>query len=285
MGDHFSAFSFVDRITGFEPGIRARGVFAIPSNIEAFPACLVAEAVGQLAAWTAMAHIDFRGRPVAALADETIFSCDVRPGQALDLAVEIDDCDDAAVAYHGEASVAGQRVIELRDCLGPMLPVAQFDDPVVMAARLSLLIGAGAAPGRFGGVPRLRVQGATTARAALPPSIEGVLHVPAAAPFFHDHFPRRPVFPATLMLDALLALAHELVTAAGSGPATTRMELVRMTRVKVRSFTAPGATLRLRAALRPDSAAGNGVSVDLTTSADDKTVATARAEFAPRLQA
>ena len=70
MGDHFAAFSFVDRITDYEPEGRARAAFfAVPDGrCAAFPSCLVAEAVGQLAAWVAMAHIDFRGRPVAALA-------------------------------------------------------------------------------------------------------------------------------------------------------------------------------------------------------------------------
>jgi len=50
MNDHFAAFSFVDRIIDLEPGMRARGTFAVPENLAAFPACLVAEAVGQLAA-------------------------------------------------------------------------------------------------------------------------------------------------------------------------------------------------------------------------------------------
>src|SRR5919201_397656 len=50
----------------------ARGSFAIPPDVAPFSSCLLAEAVGQLAAWVAMSHIDFRGRPVAALANETL---------------------------------------------------------------------------------------------------------------------------------------------------------------------------------------------------------------------
>ena len=83
-----------------------------------FPSCLVAEAVGQLAAWVAMSRIDFRGRPVAALATETRFHRDVRSGDALELGVEIADCDDHAVAYSGWARVDGATAIELVDCLG-----------------------------------------------------------------------------------------------------------------------------------------------------------------------
>ena len=48
MNDHFAAFSFVDRIIDLEPGMRARGTFAVPGNLAAFPACLVAEAVGHV---------------------------------------------------------------------------------------------------------------------------------------------------------------------------------------------------------------------------------------------
>ena len=54
----------------------------------------MAEAVGQLASWVAMAHIEFRGRPVAALALETRFLRDAQPGETLELAVEIESCDD-----------------------------------------------------------------------------------------------------------------------------------------------------------------------------------------------
>ncbi len=73
MSDHFAAFSFVDRITEFAPGAHARGWYAVPREIAEFPSCLVAEAVGQLAAWVAMDKLAYRGRPVAALATETLF--------------------------------------------------------------------------------------------------------------------------------------------------------------------------------------------------------------------
>src|SRR5262245_47638598 len=133
MSDHFAAFSFVDRISGLAPGTRASGTFAIPASTASFPPCLMAEAVGQLAAWVAMSHIEFRGRPVAALARETRFLRAASPGQTLDLHVEVEDCDDEAVAYHGWADIDGERAIELTDCLGPMLPLAEFDDPAAVA--------------------------------------------------------------------------------------------------------------------------------------------------------
>jgi 3-hydroxymyristoyl/3-hydroxydecanoyl-(acyl carrier protein) dehydratase len=279
MTDHFSAFSFVDRISVFEPGVRARGTFAIPLDIEAFPVSLVSEAVGQLAAWTAMAHIGFRGRPVAALALETRLTRGVIPGQTLDLVVEIDDCDDDAVAYHGHARVAGAPVIEVRDCLGPMLPVAEFDDPVAMAAQLELLTGDGAVPRRLRAVPALRAQRRATQS---PGVVEGLLEVPAAAPFFRDHFPRRPVLPAALLFDAQLALAGELLTECGRWPAGAPIVPQRVTRFKLRAFTPPGATMQLRAEILQNKASDDMISMELSASAEGKPVATARAEFSPR---
>lgn len=264
MSDHFAAFSFVDRITLFEPGVRARGEFLVPADIAAFPSCLVAEAVGQLAAWVAMEKVAFRGRPVAALANNTTFHGAVRPGDRLELAVEIEQCDDDAVAYAGSASVAGRCVIELKDCLGPMLPVAEFDAPEALAGRLALLRGPGASPGRFRGVitPRLQAGDGVPGE-----SVSATLTVPAAAPFFGDHFPRRPVFPATLLLDLQIGLAMQLA-APGATP-------LRMTHVKMRSFIAPGQVLHVEAK-RSDAQR-----IALSASTDGKTVATARLELTP----
>src|SRR5574341_2127140 len=111
MADRFSTFSFVDRITGGEPGARGQGRFAVPAVLEEFPSCLVAEAVGQLAAWFAMAQIEFRCRPVAGLAGEVRILGDVAPGQVLDLHVEIESCDPDAVAYGGRACVGDAPVV------------------------------------------------------------------------------------------------------------------------------------------------------------------------------
>jgi 3-hydroxymyristoyl/3-hydroxydecanoyl-(acyl carrier protein) dehydratase len=129
MPDRFNAFSFVDRITALEGGRRARGRFAIPAGLPAFSTCLVAEAVGQLAAWVAMAQAEFRRRPMAGLSGETRIVGEAAPGEILDLGVEIESCDPDAVAYGGWARVADTPVLELCRCVGPMLPLEDFDAP------------------------------------------------------------------------------------------------------------------------------------------------------------
>jgi 3-hydroxymyristoyl/3-hydroxydecanoyl-(acyl carrier protein) dehydratase len=267
---HFAAFSFVDRVDAFEQRRLVRGRYRVPADVR-FPACLAAEAVGQLAAWVSMDAVDYRGRPVAALAGDTRFHGDVPPGSVLELAADVESCDEEAFAYTGHASVAGRKVIELFDCFAPLLPVPDFDDPEALRARFAVLRGAGAAAGRFRGVAPFLL-------APLPGEPGRVrraaLDVPASAPFFADHFPRRPVFPATLLLDTLIGVALELA-AERAGPARP---VTRMTRVKVRSFTPPGARLELAAELVGETQAG--VSIALAATAEGKNVATARVELA-----
>lgn len=271
---HFAAYSFVDRIVEFVPGRRARGTFAIPPRIAAFPAALVAEAVGQLAAWVAMDAIDFRGRPVAALATETRLSGGARPGQTLALAVDILDCDDDAVAYSGEAAAEGRRIVELVDCLGPMLPVADFDAPEKLRERLALLRDGGAPAERFAGIDDIPV---AVMRHVPGVELHASLDVPASAPFFADHFPRRPVFPATLLLDLLMRLALDV--ARGSPALGASPRALRITHVKMRSFIAPAQHLDIGVTL---GAAENGVATAmLAARTEGRLVASARLELAP----
>ena len=142
MPDRFSAFSFVDRITAWKLAAGS-GRFAVPAGLPAFSTCLVAEAVGQLAAWVAMAQAEFRRRPVAALSGETRIVGEAAPGEILDLGVEIESCDADAVAYAGWARVADTPVLELSRCVGPMLPLEDFDAPEAVRGRVRDALRAG----------------------------------------------------------------------------------------------------------------------------------------------
>jgi len=272
--DHFAAYSFVDRIDEWVPGRSARGRFYVPPHAGRFSSCLVAEAVGQLAAWVSMDWIQFRGRPVAALATQTRFLGDAIPGRTLELHVNIDSCDDEAVAYSGHASVDGHLISELIDCLGPMMPVGDFDDPQVLRERLALLRGAGAQPGRFRGVQPMKVDVVENVRGE---RLRATLQVPSDAAFFHDHFPRRPVFPATLLLDTEIGLALDLASEApwahGNQPLPERV-----THVKMRSWIEPGQSVDIDVVQnRPEKGVARAM---LSASVDGKQVATARLELA-----
>lgn len=272
MAERFRAFSFVDRITRLEPGQRIEGQYTVPATATRFPASLMAEAVGQLAAWAAMSEVGFTHRPVAGLAGETRYHGTAVPGQTLQLEADIERCDDEAIAYGGKASIDGRCVLELNHCVGPMLPMEEFDAPDAVRADFETLRGPGAAAGRFAGVdaPVIDVIEHVAGK-----KLRAELLVPAEAPFFGDHFPRRPVFPGTLLMDSLSTLALQLaretapLRGAELGPS-------RITDVKIRSFTAPGQTLELQVDLQ--SATAEGAQLKLAARADGKGVATARIE-------
>jgi 3-hydroxymyristoyl/3-hydroxydecanoyl-(acyl carrier protein) dehydratase len=282
MSDHFAAFSFVDRISDFASGAHARGWYAVPREIAEFPSCLVAEAVGQLAAWVAMDKLDYRGRPVAALATETVFEGSAAPGDLLELDVAIDDCDDEVIAYGGWAKVNGRRVIELRHCLGPMVPVEDLDSPQALRDRFALLRGRGATAGAFRGVASVPL--AVDARVP-GKSLHAMLAVPEHAAFFGDHFPRRPVFPATLLLDLQMRLAIELADSIGDRPGGAMMTASRMTNVKMRTFITPGQQVGLNVEMLPAADEGATARVALSAHVGDRAVATARVELVDRVLA
>ena len=274
MADRFSSFSFVDRITGIEPGTRGQGRFAVPAGLPDFPPCLVAEAVGQLAAWVAMAHGEFRRRPVAGLAGEVQILGGVVPGQILVLGVEIESCDLDAVAYAGRACVGDAPVVMLSRCVGPMLPLEEFDAPGEVRGHFEALCGPGAPPGRFRGIADLDF--ALTDR---DPGnwLRGELRVPASAPFFADHFPRRPVFPGSLLLDAQIRLALKLAEDVLHPAPPARLEVRRIADVKLRSFIPPGQVVELRGEMQ--SAAGGAATVAVAGRVMGKQISTACVEI------
>ena len=272
LAERFSAFSFVDRITEFEPGTRAKGRFTVPEGVSEFPTCLAAEAVGQLAAWVAMAQLDFRLRPVAGIAREARFLGGVQPGQTLDLEIELEACDDDAVAYGGCAWVDGAKVVELSQCVGPMLPLAEFDDPDAVRAQLEVLRATGAPIGRFRGVDRPEAVVIERTRGA---RLRADLCWPESAVFFGDHFPRRPVLPGTLLLDSQMRLALEL---AAEATPHRPLQPARVTDVKIRSFIAPGQVVALEVAML--GSANGTVTASLGARVGGKSAATARIEMA-----
>ena len=61
----------------------------------------------------------------------------VQPGQVLQLAADIESLDVEAMAYRGSATIDGTPIIRLEECLGPMIPVTDLDDPVLLRERFA----------------------------------------------------------------------------------------------------------------------------------------------------
>lgn len=273
MTGRYASFTFVDRITALEPGVAAKGRFHVPAHAGAFPSSLLAEATGQLAAWAAVAKHDFRLRPVAGIAHETTYLGVPHAGDTLEMEIRIDSCEDDAIAYQGRCRIGGATVLELRDCVGPMLPLSDFDDPAAMRAFYDVLCTGGAPVDRFAGI-----EVSPLAPLAHEPgrSASARLDVPRDAPYFADHFPRRPVFPGTLLLDRMTALAAGV---AGEAAAGRQVFARRVTEVKLRAFTEPGATLTLHAAIEPGGERALLATLEARAEGQRRPVGGARVEF------
>jgi 3-hydroxymyristoyl/3-hydroxydecanoyl-(acyl carrier protein) dehydratase len=245
LGSHFGAFSFVDRITELAAGKHAKGQFRIPPDIERFAPAFTIEAAGQLAAWVAMSQLDFRLRPVAGIAGGIRFGPPIGPGQMLDLAVDIEDCDEESVKYTACAHVGGVEVVRIGHSLGPMLPMQDFDDPQAVSSRFKQLCGAGAGGERYRGVLPHDIE---IIELVPGQSIRAALRVPArSTPFFRDHFPRKPVFPGTMLLDAQIEVSLRAAAAASHWAPGADIAVVGVPETKIRSFISPGDLIELHA--------------------------------------
>jgi 3-hydroxymyristoyl/3-hydroxydecanoyl-(acyl carrier protein) dehydratase len=232
----------------------------------------VLEAVGQLAAWVAMARTDFASRPVAALVGEARLGesawCERADGP-VELTTHLERIDGRAVLYTGTARCGGQEIASLSRCVGPLLPVALFDDPEALRQRLAMLRAGGAGqrtlPPSFPPATSLAIDPDGTRRARL--------SIPNEASYFADHFPRRPVFPATLLAAALDALAAPAAAAALGGAA----HAVMLRDYKVRAFSEPGSALNMIA--EPEGVADRIATVRITAVMDGKRTASGRFDY------
>ena len=309
MDHRFRAFTFVDHIHAVQPGVGIQGRYAIPSGIATFSPALVAEAVGQLAAWSVMAAVDFQFRPVAGLAASIELLAPVCPGDVLELAADLETLDHQCASYSGFARRANTPLLRLDHAVGPMLPADQFDDPAALRQHFARLRSERVPSGAFAGLAEASVEllGGEPGQ-----SLRASLQVPKSAPFFSDHFPRRPVFPGSLLiqsnLDLALRLAGELPVppkestvpvdtlgdqepvedelraragARGWGPGREEREWTvrRVTDVKFRAFTPPGEVLEIEACLERLTA--DGALLNVQTRAGKRTVGSARVHLTP----
>ena len=272
--DKFRAYTFVDRVTMVQPGVSVRGTYAIPATLRDFHSSLVAEATGQLAAWCALPAVDFKMRPVAGIADRVEVLAPVHPGDTIELAAEIESVDKDAIAYRGTASVEGSPVLHLYHCVGPMLRAEDFDDPQALRDHYAVLCGAGAEPGGFEGVPDLDLEDVNGEEGKI---LRAKLRVPIQAAFFHDHFPRKPVFPGTLLMRSTIELVGLLAAEIPVPQSEHHWRLETMTKMKFRVFIEPGELLELEATLI--EAEGDELTIAVEARRGQKLAGAARAQL------
>ncbi|HSH17721.1 MAG TPA: hypothetical protein VLD18_16900, partial [Verrucomicrobiae bacterium] len=137
----------------------------------------------------------------------------------------------------------------------------------------------GAAPGAFRGLPDLRLD---LLDGEDEQSLKATFTVPGSAPFYADHFPRRPVLPGTLLMNAKLQLAAALAAQLPAPATGGRWVLHEVTNMKLRAFTPPGETLEIQASLLDVLA--DSASVKVQTRNSGSRVGNARVHFVPEVR-
>jgi 3-hydroxymyristoyl/3-hydroxydecanoyl-(acyl carrier protein) dehydratase len=295
-------FLFVDRILEFEPGKRALGVSHVTSNAAflrgegsgggSVPSCLIGEALGQLGAWVVMEANGFTLRPVAGLVGAVEIFGQARAGDPLLLHTTIDSLNEDSVVYHAVATVRGAKILTLENSLGPLLPMEQFSDAAQVreqflairpdASGPSLPVEAPPVTNRDGAEsPDYSFDRIVSRQSGK--EVVALKNIDGSARYFIDHFPRKPVFPLSLLLQCLLELGQELLTEDSGAHAPRQLRPVALRNVKMSQFVHPGESLlaTVRVKERSDARARLGFRCEL----DGRRVCIAEAEFAATAEA
>lgn len=255
-------FLFVDRIVHSSPGSLIRGVKHITSDDicltsdeqgrPCFIPSLIGEALGQLAAWNVMAHNGFTLRPVAGVVASARLCRPAYVGETLLLESWIDELDDKAVQYHSIARVGDEPVFIIDGALGPLLPMSNF----IVSSDVQQQYDEIYRPGDWDSICVHAVDPGPSLSLAAPKTIamtfDRILagtpgltvvaekRITRAAPYFPDHFPRKPVLPMTVLLECTLNLARQFVAQADYG---VNYQVAELRKIKMNEFVQPGDVL------------------------------------------
>lgn len=251
-------FLFVDRILELSPGKAVRGVKHVTPNDyyltegwQKQPAlldCIVGETLGQLAAWNIMHTIDFAKRPVAGVVGQITLSRQAYVGETIFLEAFIDSFDDDVVRYHGCASVNGETVLTIESALGPLLPMSDFIDSNVVKAQFAVLNRPGtieqAASGDiidpFDTVVPMQDDYDRILHWEMGVTVTAQKNISITTPCFVDHFPRKPVFPMSLLLNCHLQLGYRFLKELLSAEQFKHLRVAAIKRSKMNAFIQPG---------------------------------------------
>lgn len=256
-------FLFVDHITALVPSVSVRGVKHVSHQdpylcLDAtgrwcFMPSLIGEALGQLAAWNVMSSGDFKQRPVAGLASLACLYRSAYVGETILLESHIDSLDASAVQYHSVARVADEVIFTIDGALGPLLPLEEFSDPLEVREQFRaiyrpdepvLLVSKGGEVSTAARVPSMEFDSILECEGHMRLCAEK--RILPDAPYFPDHFPRKPVLPMTVLLECILNLAGTWVASRGTYAVRT------LRNIKMSDFIKPNDLVRCTLTVKHD---------------------------------
>jgi 3-hydroxyacyl-[acyl-carrier-protein] dehydratase len=260
-------FLMIDTICSLQQGTRACGIKNISWNddflLEVFPdvpvfsPVIAAEAAAQLVSWIVVQARDFTVKPVITIVDAYSCTGHIRPGDQLEVTGDIEQMSQESVLAHGAILVNGRPLIRLDHAVAYLYPLEELDPPEQARRQFANLYREGYPLPRPAGPAGLREQVPLRTRQwvdryideASPDRLGGLKNITATEDFFNDHFPRKPILPGVVMLEALISLGAELArrTLAARGIHTVQPVLSACAKVKFRTFVQPGDQMLMQA--------------------------------------
>lgn len=254
-------FLFVDRIVELIPGQLIRGIKNITQDDTfltvdeqgrpCFIHSLIGETLGQLAAWNVMNYLEFTHRPVAGIVAKASMHRPAYVGETLLLESFIERLEDSVMQYHGVARIGNEPVFTLESALGPLLPMEDFIDFNEVKQQFSEINR----PGDWSTIsmestpllnsdlmtnwelPQVSMTFDRVCSCEPQVSLIAEKRITRAAPYFQDHFPKKPVLPLTVLLECTLNLALEFVARSGYA---LPYSVYECRKIKMSEFVSPG---------------------------------------------
>jgi 3-hydroxymyristoyl/3-hydroxydecanoyl-(acyl carrier protein) dehydratase len=201
---------------------------------------VVSEAVGQLVSWMALRDNQFTGRPVFLFATQIDLSGSVPAPSVIDLEAWISNRSEDSFIFSGTAKVGGETVVEIKECGGYFMPLAELEDPAVTRQRFETLTQEG--------LPANPVSAAFDFAGLVDKVLEfepGALIKTSKVmkkeePFYADHFPRFPVTPIVVINEMIAEATRRMMTKDEAQPAI--IQPIAVQDLKIKSFIKPGDT-------------------------------------------
>ncbi len=199
------------------------------------------EAVAQAAGWLIAASTGFARRGLPLRIASIRLMADPPPGAQVDLRAEVTTWRDASVLLRGTACWGGRPLGEAEGGICGLVDATQLEDPTATRETFEALLAAppdapgSGTPAEPPGVPSVQALDARGGSATW--------LVAGGKGLFADHFPRLPVLPGSLQVQALAGLA-QAVAGAGGGAADP---VACLHQVRFRRPVRPGDRLVLEA--------------------------------------
>ena len=201
---------------------------------------VVSEAVGQLVSWMALRDNKFTGRPVFLFASQIDLSGIIHAPGTVDLEAWISNRSEDSFIFSGTAKVDGKTVVEIKECGGYFMPLAELEDPTVTSKRFETL-SAGGLPANPAG-EAFNFAGLVDQVMEIDPgkSIKTAKVMKTTEPFYADHFPRFPVTPIVVINEMIAEATRCMMTKDSAKPAI--IHPIAVQDLKIKSFIRPGDT-------------------------------------------